>query len=94
MGSFAEWWYNSTFHSSINTTPYEVVYGQTALVHLPYFLGDSMVDTVDMSLSAKEATIKLLKFHLHRAKNRMKQHVDGKRSDRQFAIRDLVYIKL
>ena len=91
---FAEWWYNTTFHSAAHTTPYEVVYGQAAPVHLPYLSGDSMVDTVDRSLHAREETIKLLKFHLHRAQNRMKQHADGKRSDRQFAIGDLVYIKL
>lgn len=26
--TLAEWWYNTNFHSSIQTTPYEVVYGQ------------------------------------------------------------------
>lgn len=29
--AFAEWWYNTTFHTSIQTTPYEALYGH----HLP-----------------------------------------------------------
>ena len=90
----AEWWYNTTFHSAINTTPYEVVYGQKAPVHLPYLPGDSKVETVDRSLQAREVSLKLLKFHLHRAQNHMKQLANGKRSDRSFSVGDLVFIKL
>ena len=92
--SFAKWWYNTTFYSATNTTPYEIFYGQPALVHLLYLPKDSKVETVDRSLQAREASLKLLKFHLHCAKNRMKQHVNGKRSNRSFSVGDLVYIKL
>ena len=65
--SLAEWWYNTTFHSAIQTTPYETVYGQLAPIHLPYFPGDSKVEAIDRSLQTREAAIKLLKFHLQRA---------------------------
>ena len=92
--SLAEWWYNTTFHTSINTTPYAVVYGQPAPVHMPYLPGDSKVASVDRSLQAREAAIKLLKFYLERARHRMKQQADKKRSDRQFMVGDLVYLKL
>ena len=92
--SLAEWWYNTTFHSSIHTTPYEIVYGQPAPVHMPYLPGDSVVETVDRSLQAREAAINLMKFYLHRASNRMKQQADKRRSDREFSIGDLVYVKL
>lgn len=36
----------------------------------------------------------MLKFHLTRAQNRMKQLADRKRSDREFAIGDYVFMKL
>lgn len=39
--SMAEWWYNTTFHSAINTNPYEVVYGQAPPLHLPYLPHES-----------------------------------------------------
>ena len=74
--------------------PYEVVYGQTAPTHLPYLAGESPVGTVDRSLQAREARIKMLKFYLQRSQNRMKQQADKKRSERQFDVGDLVYVKL
>lgn len=38
--------------------------------------------------------MRLLKFHLMRAQNRMKQQADKHRSDRNFALGDFVYLKL
>ena len=34
----AEWWYNTTYHSSIKATPYEIVYGQAHLLTFPICL--------------------------------------------------------
>ena len=53
-----------------------------------------MVGVVDRSLSAREAAIKLLKFYLQRAINTMKQQADKKRTDRNFIVGDLAYVKL
>ena len=80
--ALVEWWYNTSYHSSIHTTPYEVVYGQPAPTHLPYLVRGSMVGAIGRSLRAREAAIKLLKFYLQKAINRMKQQVDKKRTDR------------
>ena len=62
----AEWWYNTTYHSATNTTPYEAVYGQPAPFHF------SIVSAVDKSFHAREVGIKLLKFYLQRIQTRMK----------------------
>lgn len=64
-----EWWYNTNFHSSIHTTPYEVVYGQSPPIHLPYLLAEIANVTVARSLEARESVIKLLQFHLLQAQN-------------------------
>ena len=90
----AEWWYNTTHHTAINATPYEIVYGQKAPVHLPYLPGDSKLEVVDRSLQVREAAIKLLKFHLARAQQRMKLYADRYRSERHFEVGELVYVKL
>ncbi|GKB49139.1 retrotransposon-related protein [Tanacetum coccineum] len=69
----AELWYNSNFHTSIHTTPFQAVYGQTPPIHVPYLGGLSKVDAVDRTLEAREQAIQMLKFHLGRSQNRMKQ---------------------
>ena len=89
-----EWWYNTTYHTSTHTTPYEIVYGQPPPHHLPYLAGESKVVAVDKSMQAREAALKMVKFYLVRAQNRMKQQADRGRSDRQFAPGELVYVKL
>ena len=48
--SLAELWYNSNFHTSILTTPFDAVYGQSPLVHVPYLGGLSKVDAVDKTI--------------------------------------------
>ena len=70
------------------------MYGQSVPTHLPYLAGDSKVEAVDKTLQARETAIKMLKFYLQRAQNRMKQQVDRKRSNRKFIVGDLVYMKL
>jgi len=65
----AEWWYNSNWHSSIGVTPFEVVHGQPPSLHIPYLPGDSRVEAVDRSLTAREDCIKLLKYQLSKAQH-------------------------
>jgi len=90
----AEWWYNTTYHTSIRATPYEIVYRQPPPAYLPYLPGDSKIELVDKSLLKREEMLKLLKFHLRRAQDRMKQFTNKHHNDRQFQIRDFVYVKL
>ena len=52
------------------------------------------MEAVDRSLSTRETALKLVKFHLHRAQNRMKQQADKHRSDRNYEIGTWVYVKL
>ena len=90
----AEWWYNTNWHSSTGITPYEVVYGQPPSLHIPYVQGDSKVEAVDRSLRAREDCIRLLKYHLTRAQQRMKAQADKHRSEKVLSIGDWVFVKL
>jgi len=82
----AEWWYNITFHTSIELTPYEVVYNQPPPIHLPYIPGETRVEVVNRTLQRREAMIQMLRFYLLRAQNRMKSQADLHRSDRVFEV--------
>ena len=92
--SLAEWWYNSTYHSAINLTPFEALYGYSPPLHLPYLAGSSAVHQVDNQLRDRDEIMQLLKYHLKRAQERMKTQADKHRTDRQFHIGDWVYLKL
>ncbi|GKF04120.1 hypothetical protein Tco_0034788 [Tanacetum coccineum] len=63
-------------------------------IHTPYVAKDSYVELVDRTLQARKQVIAMVKFHLKAAQDRMKVYADKKRSDREFAVGDLVYLKL
>nr|GEU44744.1 retrovirus-related Pol polyprotein from transposon 17.6 [Tanacetum cinerariifolium] len=88
------WWYNTNHHSAINTTPYEIVHGQCPPVHVPYVGGENKVESIDISLKAREEDVNVCKFHLKRAHDRMKSQADKHRTDREFMVGDWVYLNL
>lgn len=92
--SLVESWYNTTYHSAINTTPYEVVYGQPPPVHLPYVPRDSALEAIDRSFTAREDMLRQLKDNLRRVVHRIKQQVDKGRSEREIKEGDWVFLKL
>ncbi|KAH0729666.1 hypothetical protein KY290_000785 [Solanum tuberosum] len=90
----AEWWYNTTFHSAIQTSPYEALYGQQPPTHLPYLPGEAVDEEVDINLIAREFKTQLLRFHLDRAQQRMTDMANKHRSDRQFQEGYWVYLQI
>jgi hypothetical protein len=80
----AEWWYNTSYHTATQMTPFEVVYGQKPPSVLSYLPGVSKVQAVDQTLTIREAILCTLKDNLVMAQNRMKQQADQGRSERQF----------
>nr|GEU84074.1 putative mitochondrial protein [Tanacetum cinerariifolium] len=55
-------------------------------LHTPYVAGESTVESVDRSLQARENAIEMLKFHIKRSQDRMKNYADLKRSEREFDV--------
>ncbi|XP_070057618.1 uncharacterized protein [Nicotiana tomentosiformis] len=92
--ALAKWWYNTTFHSAINMTPYEAVYGQKPPPLLPHMAFDSQLDLVDRSLQARESTLRSLKFYLLRAQNIMKVQADKGRTDKSFSVGDWIIARV
>ncbi|GJS60183.1 putative mitochondrial protein [Tanacetum coccineum] len=71
-----------------------LIYGQSPPIHVPYLRGLSKVDAVDRTLVAREQAIQMLKFHLSRSQNKMKQQADKRRSDKVFQVGNWVFLKL
>jgi hypothetical protein len=57
---WAEYWYNTTWHASIQMTPFEVVYGLPPPRSLTYVLGTTCVEAVDEVLRNCEQILTLL----------------------------------
>jgi hypothetical protein len=90
----AEFWYNTSYHTSLGKTPFEVLYG-----HSPRLLGIDRVEAcalpnLEECLRERALMTKLLQQHLERAQQRMKSQADKGRTERSFAVGDWVYLKL
>lgn len=90
----AEFWYNTSWHSALNHSPFEVLYG-----HSPRVFGIAAGDacqTMNLEdwLQQRELMTNLVKLHLARAQERMKRQADQNRSERQFSVGDMVFLKL
>jgi len=92
--SLAEWWYNTSYHTSLNLTPFQALYGfpppMVAEVVIP--------DTPDLSLQEqmrnRQMANQVIKDTLHKAQARIKHQADKRRSEREFQIGDMAYLKL
>lgn len=92
--SLAEYWYNTTPHSALGSSPFEALYGQ-----LPQQLGltDKVIcaeQDVQTWLAERKLKMALLKQHLQRVVQRMKAQADKKRFERTFCVGDWVYLKI
>lgn len=89
----AEFWYNTTHHSSLDTSPFKALYGQEPnLGGLPN-ISDKLPDTKDADLEWAQHNDRL-RAQLARAQNRCKQKADRHRTEREFAVGDQVLLKL
>lgn len=91
--SMAEWWYNTSYHSSTGTT-FEVMYGQPPPLQLPYLPQESTMESIDRSFTACEAIMNQPQDYLHKAVNHMKKYADKHHSEHHFQVGDWVFLKL
>jgi hypothetical protein len=91
--SLAEYWYNTSSHSALGRSPFEVLYGFP-----PRHMGvpSSAPNLPELSrwLEDRQLMLQLVRQHLLRAQARMKRQADKRRSERSFSVGDMVFVKL
>ncbi|KAF8393178.1 hypothetical protein HHK36_021419 [Tetracentron sinense] len=92
--AWAEYWYNTSSHSSTRCTPFRALYGRDSPHLIHYEQGTASVSLVDQLLADRNAILDDLRMHLLRAQQRMKMQADNKRHHEEFNEGDLVFLKL
>jgi len=89
-----EFWYNSSCHSALGFSPFEVLYGYAPKHFGIETLSACPVPSLDEWLQDKAVMTDLVQQHLSRAQLRMKHQADKNHSEYSFEVGDMVYLKL
>ena len=91
---WAEYWYNTSHHSSLNTSPFEIMYGRPPPTLHPYDVGVAQNEEVEREMKAREEALSKAKRKLEKAQERMKKRYDERRREEMFEPGEYVYLKL
>lgn len=89
----AEYWYNTSDHSALGRSPFEVLYGQKPH-HFGILLDNVEIPELEDWLHERHLMNELVKQYLLRSKQKMKKQADLKPLERQFQVGDMVFLKL
>jgi hypothetical protein len=94
MLPMAEFWYNTSYHTALGTTPFQALYQKE-----PNFRAFPNITVAADSLATTEAVdyqshLATLRDKLLQAQRRMKAYADKQRTERQFMVGDQVLLKL
>ncbi|KAD6795019.1 hypothetical protein E3N88_05915 [Mikania micrantha] len=91
---WAEFWYNSTFHSSSGMSHFELVYGRKPPTIFHYGRGEIKVESVAQEFKDRDHALQLLKRNLATTQSAIKAAVDKHRRELNFLMGEWVYVKL
>ena len=91
---WAEYCYNTSYHSSLQTTPFEVVYGRPPPALVPYSAGSAATEAVDVLLRDRDTFLADVRERLLQAQAYAKRHYDAHHRLLEFAVDDWVWLCL
>ncbi|KFK22215.1 hypothetical protein AALP_AAs67613U000200, partial [Arabis alpina] len=91
---WAELCYNTSFHFTIQMSPFQALYGREPPTLLRYEDGSTKNAKLEGQLKERDAMIQLLRQNILRAQQLMKQRADGHRREVELQVGDMVFLKL
>jgi hypothetical protein len=92
--SWAEYCYNTSLHTALRATPFEVVYGRPPPPILPYTPGSSKTETTDALLRSRDEMLAEVRQWLLQAQQLSKKYYDASHRDLEFSVGDWVWLRL
>lgn len=92
--SWAEYWYNSSHHSSLGTTPFKPLYGRDPPKILRYNDTPIANAAVDEMIQDRDSLLEEIKGNLLKAQGRMQDSANKNRWDIEFQVGDMAYLKM
>ncbi|KAJ3690866.1 hypothetical protein LUZ61_020030 [Rhynchospora tenuis] len=91
---WAEFCYNTSYHSALKATPFEVVYGRSVPSLLPYTPVATNIEAVDLCLQNRDDLLRDARQRLLQAQQRMKTNYDKFHRDVSFSVGQWVLLRL
>ncbi|MCI09458.1 hypothetical protein A2U01_0030544, partial [Trifolium medium] len=91
---WAEFHYNTSYHSALKMSPFEALYGRKPPTIPAYARGSTSIQVLDEALTARDELLRTLKDNLRSAQHRMRQKANAHRRDLTLAVGDLVLVRL
>ncbi|XP_019459958.1 PREDICTED: DNA gyrase subunit A, chloroplastic/mitochondrial-like [Lupinus angustifolius] len=91
---WAEFWFNSNYHTSAGMTPFRALYGRDPPLLIKAGTIPSKIEEVNQLFAQRDGILEELKGNLVKAQNLMKQQADKHRRNVEFQEGDWVFLKL
>jgi hypothetical protein len=91
---WAEYCYNTSYHSALKATPFQVVYGRPPPSIPPYQIGSAQTETVDTMLADKDEFMAEVQTRLSQAQTYARRYYDSHHHDLEFQEGDWVWLRL
>ncbi|PNX76538.1 hypothetical protein L195_g032490, partial [Trifolium pratense] len=92
--SWAEYWYNTNYHASLKTTPFEALYGRTPPVLVKGNESLSAIEEVNRLTAERNVVLEELKDQLLKAQDKMRTQANKHRREVAYEVGDMVYLKI